>query len=377
MNLASQRLRFLAGLLLLLAGLEITITLTYIARWVGLFLMLLGLGILVFTARGKLDDLEESEEEDAEAKRKDAKEPQEKPASLSSLFISIITLKGRLIGLFPLIGAFLILFVYAFNILFRPEFEIGVNDTLTILLGATLMIYNYVPERFERERDFVFIFFISMFMILVLPITIYSLISGPIPESPNSPFIYHLLARPTSDLLNFVGVPSSVHRIPPADSVHGINLTEHGVWIVYKNLGESQTTAWSPVGIGLSCTGLYSVSIFVSGFIAFILLEYRRLDIRVASLLVLGVFTSWFANILRMTIIVIVGSYYGREALDWTHANLGIFIFIVWVGIFWAIMFRLLVPKDQSEERDESNATSSMDDEKEDKAGNHAEKEDL
>lgn len=114
---------------------------------------------------------------------------------------------------------------------------------------------------------------------------------------------------------------------------------------------------YSSVGIGFSCTGLYSVSIFISGFIAFILIEYKKFDIRVASLLTLGVFTSWFANILRMTIIVAVGSHYGGEALNWTHANMGIFIFMLWVGIFWGVMFKLLVPKDQmrdeKEEREE------------------------
>jgi exosortase/archaeosortase family protein len=106
--------------------------------------------------------------------------------------------------------------------------------------------------------------------------------------------------------------------------------------------------------IGISCTGLYSVTIFISGFIAFILIEYGRFDIKVASLLVLGIFTSWFANILRMTIIVAVGSHMGPDALRWTHENAGIFIFMLWVGLFWAIMFKLLVPK-KAKREDEEN----------------------
>ncbi|MEE9152324.1 MAG: exosortase/archaeosortase family protein, partial [Thermoplasmata archaeon] len=183
------------------------------------------------------------------------------------------------------------------------------------------------------------------------------LISGPRQENSNSPFIFYLLAQPTSDLLNFIGIASSTHSVPPQQIANGINLTTGGIWVVYKNLGDVANQPWSSVGIGLSCTGLYSVTIFISGFIAFILIEYRRLDIRVASLLTLGVFTSWFANILRMTIIIAVGSYYGNEALKWTHANLGIFIFMLWVGIFWGVMFRLLVPKtkeeSEKEERDE------------------------
>jgi exosortase/archaeosortase family protein len=127
--------------------------------------------------------------------------------------------------------------------------------------------------------------------------------------------------------------------------VHGIYLGTSGVQIVYQNLQENAASSYSSVMIGISCTGLYSVTIFISGFIAFILIEYGRFDIRVASLLVLGVFTSWFANILRMTIIVAVGSHMGPSALRWTHENAGIFIFMLWVGLFWAIMFKLLVPK--------------------------------
>jgi exosortase/archaeosortase family protein len=144
--------------------------------------------------------------------------------------------------------------------------------------------------------------------------------------------------------------------------VNGIPLTTTGVQIVYQNVGEGAQTPWSSVLIGISCTGLYSVTIFISGFIAFILIEYGKFDIRVASLLVLGVFTSWFANILRMTIIVLAGSYWGGEALRFTHENLGIFIFMLWVGLFWALMFKVLVPKEDpqktedDEEGDENEA---------------------
>jgi exosortase/archaeosortase family protein len=365
------------GLILLLAGLEIAVTLTYIARWIGLVLMLLGLGILVLTARKKTE--KEQVEEEMVVKKEDEKEKMEeieekeeiihRRKTLADTLISLLTLNGRLNILLPVFGAFLILFTYAFNFFFREEFSLGVNDTITILLGATLMLYNYIPDKFMRERDFVFLFFLFLFLILVLPLTLYGIIEGPVPENPNSPFIYYLLAQPTSDMLNFVGIPSSVHSIPPSQFVNGIDLGQDGVWIVYKNLGDVEGYSWSSVGIGLSCTGLYSVSIFISGFIAFVLIEYRRLDIRVASLLTLGIFTSWFANILRMTIIVVVGSHYGREALVWTHANLGIFIFMLWIGIFWAVMFKLLVPQKIEDTKEEIPQEKPPDEDEEESHG--------
>jgi archaeosortase C (PEF-CTERM variant) len=350
MSLGTQRFKFLFGLFLLLAGLEIAITLTYIARWIGLVLMILGLGILVATARmgprEKVKDEEEPEEEDEEKKE---------TRNLADILISKLTIGGRINPYLPIIGSLLIIFVYIFNFTMRGNLNLGVNDTITLLLGVTLAFFNYVPEKYSRERNFVLLFFVFLFLILVLPITLYSIItrSDPLVENSNSPFIYYLLAKPTADMLNFFGIPSTVHSVPPSIVVNGIPLTTTGVQIVYQNVGEGAQTPWSSVIIGISCTGLYSVTIFISGFIAFILIEYGKLDVRVASLLVLGIFTSWFANILRMTIIVLAGSFWGVEALRFTHENLGIFIFMLWVGIFWAIMFKVLVPKEGISEKED------------------------
>jgi exosortase/archaeosortase family protein len=358
MSLGTQRFKFLFGLFLLLAGLEIAVTLTYLARWFGLVLMILGLGILVATARMRPKDKAKKEgSEDVEKEEKETR-------NLADVIVTKLTLGGRINPFLPVIGCALIIFVYFFNFTLRGNLDLGVNDTITILLGATLAFFNYVPEKYNRERNFVLLFFVFLFLILVLPITLYSLVSGtdPLVENSNSPFIYYLLAKPTADMLNLFGISSTVHSVPPSIVVNGIPLTTTGVQIVYQNVGEGAQTPWSSVLIGISCTGLYSVTIFISGFIAFILIEYGKFDIRVASLLVLGVFTSWFANILRMTIIVLAGSYWGGEALRFTHENLGIFIFMLWVGLFWALMFKVLVPKEDpqktedDEEGDENEA---------------------
>ena len=39
-----------------------------------------------------------------------------------------------------------------------------------------------------------------------------------------------------------------------------------------------------------------------------------------------------------MTIIIIVGHYYGIESLLWTHENIGWMIFTIWLIIFWQIL---------------------------------------
>ena len=54
-------------------------------------------------------------------------------------------------------------------------------------------------------------------------------------------------------------------------------------------------------------------------------------------LIFLGILMSYIANLIRMTIIVIVGHYYGIESLLWTHENIGWIIFTIWMIIFWQI----------------------------------------
>ena len=81
------------------------------------------------------------------------------------------------------------------------------------------------------------------------------------------------------------------------------------------------------------------------------MVEYRRFDQKVAILLGLGILTSYVANLLRMSIIILVGSHYGTDALLWTHENLGELIFLAWIAVFWSFMFNYLFDSEQKEEK--------------------------
>ena len=103
---------------------------------------------------------------------------------------------------------------------------------------------------------------------------------------------------------------------------------------------------------------IYTASIFLSAFITFILLEYRRFDRKVGLLIGLGIFTSYLANLFRMTIIVLVGHYYDTDPvnltnLSWAHTNAGWLIFLAWIIPFWWLMYRFLMKKDISKIPDE------------------------
>ncbi|HID71759.1 MAG TPA: exosortase/archaeosortase family protein [Thermoplasmata archaeon] len=254
---------------------------------------------------------------------------------LASRLISILT-KGRMKYLFPAVGVALIVLVPIYNFVLTTDFELGGNDFVVLILGFILLFYNQIPYRYKKEKDFAVVFFTLLLLIVVLPTTYYAYKYDTTEggwedeDVPNSPIIETFLARPVSRIVRLFGVDAS----------------SNGVKISYEKKydyrEDDPPRPYGVVSIALGCTGLYSVSIFLSGFIAFISVEYKKLDQKVAFLLLLGILTSYLANLLRMSVIILVGSYYGMDALLWTHKNLGEIIFLLWIGLFWSFMFKYL-----------------------------------
>jgi len=261
---------------------------------------------------------------------KSVKHTEDEGPFLSERFIHFLTFKGRLKPLFPLFGIAIIAMVLVFNLFIRPGgFSLGSHDGVTLLLGIAVIAYNHIPDRYSFERDFTLLFLTFLFLILVLPITLITYTYGPMTEATNSPVVFHMLARPTAWLLRMVGIPTEAFISGPwvvivmpmaSESIH--------VDYVHRN-----------VLIGLSCTGLYSVTIFISAFLSFVMVHFRKLDLKLLSFMGLGIFASWVANVLRMAIIMLMGHFYGIDAMTWTHNNAGIFIFMVWIALFWGVMF--------------------------------------
>lgn len=255
--------------------------------------------------------------------------------NLGVRFIYFLTFKGMLIRFFPIFGAALIGFAILYNLILAGALRLASFDYVTILLGATLIAYNYVPRRFDKGRNLVLLFFFFLFFVLVVPLTATGMIYGGVKEEGNYPFIYYLVAKPVSAILNSVGIASKAFI--------GINP---------ETLSQSVMISYLPptpndpgrVSVGLSCSGLYSVAVFVSLFISFVMVEFNKVSLKVAAFLGLGILTAWIANLFRISIVIAVGSYYGTEALKWVHANLGEIIFIGWIALFWLVIFKYLKP---------------------------------
>jgi exosortase/archaeosortase family protein len=139
---------------------------------------------------------------------------------------------------------------------------------------------------------------------------------------PNSDdLVYDLLTRPLVSLLALVG-----HEI------FGMGST-----VAFYDV---TTESYLQLSITKGCSGLYSVLIFVSAFTSYIVcLDSKSLNVIHFIFITLGILLAYISNIMRMAIIVMVGEYYGMDALLWTHANLGPLIFLLWSLIFWQLFF--------------------------------------
>jgi len=169
-----------------------------------------------------------------------------------------------------------------------------------------------------------FLFFLVV--LLVIPLLILRLTVGNFEQSVDF-FSANLLVPPVTGLVGLFGVPI---------------LDVNGIWI--HMVLKSGQEVW--VGVTTECSGIFSFAIFASAFMAFVLIEFEKITKKVVALLALGIFTAYLANILRMTVIMLVGYHYDSGNLQnmlFAHANLGWIIFLLWITLFWALTYKFLM----------------------------------
>ena len=230
-------------------------------------------------------------------------------------FLSII-FSEKYAYLFPIIGLF-IFFLPFFIHLIKPNNGFGSTDTLLMLQGLAWMSYNFIGMNFTKEKDFIFLF-INFLSTLFFVFSLTTFIFSGEGDSYNWSFAIHfLLAKPLAIILNLLGFFTLVEM----DSI----------WYQDKVTGVT-TRLW----IAKSCSGINSVIIFISAYSSYLLSDPNK-PRELCFLIFLGIIFSYFANLFRMTIIVIVGHYYGIDYLLWTHENIGWLIFTIWLVFFWRI----------------------------------------
>ncbi len=259
------------------------------------------------------------------------------PPSLAARLIDRLTWERRLVPWLPALGIGLLLADLAYNAYLSASPQLGSEDTFTLLFGATLIAYPYVPAAYRREGDFALASMTVLMAILVVPLLIARAVSRNWEYSVDL-YSWAALAYQVASLLAVVGVPSTVHAVPGS--------TAPGLTFV-SNSGTEIT-----VVITTACSGLYSFGLFVAAFFAYVLTQFRRLTWQVWAFLALGAVASYFANVLRMTVIVLAGVYGNSpqesvQNLLIAHSYAGWLIFLGWIGLFWAVLARFLHPGTQ------------------------------
>ncbi|NIP37043.1 MAG: hypothetical protein GWN18_18920, partial [Thermoplasmata archaeon] len=105
------------------------------------------------------------------------------------------------------------------------------------------IVYRWVPEDYEREREFTFVFFFSLAFLLLVPVLIERAAAGNAASSAGiSAYSEYLLAKPVDWMLRASGVSSSID----------------GITISFLTVDAERINLL----IATSCSGVYSFAIF-------------------------------------------------------------------------------------------------------------------
>jgi archaeosortase C (PEF-CTERM variant) len=297
------------SIILVVEGLSVVMLFSYAALWVGLLSLLIGVVLLTLLRSKVAEKVKESE----------------------SPGIRLIDYLVKHVGgeyVVMVLGAIGVTSVLLYNQFFSPRPGLGDADTLSIMFGVVLMLYPLLHERYEVEMAFALIFIGGVVVFLVLPQVLQLFSSGSGTSAAGDWYVHYMLAAPFAGILDVIGIPASSFG--------------DMVTIGFRD-GSVRT-----LEISAYCAGLYSFSIFLSAFIAFILV-FERLQTRLlVAILALGIVIAYLGNLFRMVVIGVVGYYYGIDALHWTHTNAGWIIFLSWSCLFWWLLLGYISKRDSA-----------------------------
>lgn len=194
----------------------------------------------------------------------------------------------------------------------------GGLDSLIIFFALNLILYDKIPNKFQYEKNFTFIFSSFLIIFYVIPTVVTNNPFNQSDEESNSLLVRLLLSIPLEVSLNLLGVKSQA---------------------IYNDLHFlSRDGELYVVSVARGCSGIYSLVIFISAFFSYVLLHYTHFDRDLILFLSLGIFISYLSNLLRMNLVVLAGHYYGMEALLFVHSHLGWLLFSLWMLTFWFIL---------------------------------------
>ena len=296
-----RKLLQILGIILVFEGLSVLILFSYVGLLVGVLSIVVGIVLMVLL--------------------QSRVEPAKAPEAESTPGIRLLDYFIRLLGgdyVVVALGSLLIVLVLLYNRYISPRPELGDFDTLSIMFGGMLVVYPFLVRKFKIEAGFSLLFLGLVVVFLVLPPAVSAISPSNSTSTVGNWYVHYMLAAPFAGVLDLIGIPASSS---------GNSVT------IQFNDGTLQT-----LGISAYCAGMYSFSIFLAAFFAFVLV-FERLPTRILVIvLALGLLVAYLGNLFRMVFIGIVGYYRGIDALLWAHENVGWIVFLSWSVVFWYLL---------------------------------------
>ena len=296
-----RKLLQILAIILLVEGLSVFALFSYVGPLLGAVSVLAGFALLALIYR----------------------RPSEQVSKKDNPGIRLVEYMVKLVGgdyVVMILGAAIVLLVVLYNRFVSTRPEYGDVDTLSILFGIVLLAYPVLAERFKIEAGFALLFVAFVVVMLVVPQAVVSLTGNTGSTTVGNWYVHYMLAAPFAGALDLMGIPA--HSIGDM------------VTLTFKD-GSVHT-----LGISAYCAGLYSFSIFLSAFLAFVLV-FERLRTRTLIIVMLvGLLIAYLGNLVRMIIIGVIGYYNGISSLLWAHENVGWMIFLGWSSAFWYVLLR-------------------------------------
>ena len=135
----------------------------------------------------------------------------------------------------------------------------------------------------------------------------------------------------------FAGQPFALAAaIPTADGLAalGFPIVRQGQWVTLQGGGEPLM-----VIITAACAGPTTLALFIAGFVVMAL--DRPLPRRTAAvLLALGLFGTWAHNLVRVTLMLLIGTYADGDVMNDAHVFAGYLMFPLWMLLFAYVYLR-------------------------------------
>ena len=207
--------------------------------------------------------------------------------------------------------------------LFIGDSHIGSNDSVTLFFALCLVFYNKLNIFDEYYNNFIFYFSFYLFLIINSFFVIQKLYIFLFNDSGQFGLLLveYTLTKP---LVLFLKIISEIEIYDLKDSI--VFFSDEGVR--YQ------------LSIAEGCSGIYSIIIFSSALLSFFTINNFSDKLVIFNFLLYSIILLYFANLFRMSVIVLVGFYYGMDYLLWAHANVGWLIFTFFVFIFFNFISR-------------------------------------